>query len=423
MAVFFVVQYLPLSTVELEDLSSGVSADERLLSFETLSHGIKEGDPKRQIVLGLFGLFGFVSLFGKHASPLRINGILGWLVLFYLSWSFVSILWASDPSLTFRRLVILVFSCLSVLAVVRRFRFEDLICFTFLSTSIYLLIGLAVEITHGRFHPFSATYRFAGAFHPNYQGLNCTLLLLTAIFLAKTVKRGALFYHATALTGFIFLVLTKSRTSLGSAICALLLYWFLVLAASRKLLMVLVAGWCSSLILLLYSDTIISQNWQIISLGREGADIKTFTGRIPLWEECLKYFIEQPLLGYGYQGFWTPKHVDAISYRIGWSPYAGHSVYIDLLLNLGIIGLLAYLLMQFVALGRAYCCFRKSANAGYAFIASLLSFYLLNGFLESTLLQPNQLNFLSLTTLASIAFSNPFNGRSPLSDKQWRKHV
>ena len=416
MAVFFALQYLPLSTIELEDLSSGVSADERLLSFETLSSSIKDGDPKRQIALGLFGLFGFVSLFGKHASPLRINGVLGWLVLFYLAWSFVSILWASDPALTFRRLVILVLSCLGVLAVVRRFRFEDLIRFTFLSTSIYLLIGLAVEITYGRFHPFSATYRFAGTFHPNYQGLNCTLLLLAAIFLAKTVKRGALFYHATALTGFIFLVFTKSRTSLGCAICALLLYWFLTLSASRKLLMAFGAGWCVSLILLLYSDVILLHNWEILSFGREGADIKTFTGRIPLWEECLKHFIEQPLLGYGYQGFWTPKHVDAISYRIGWPPYASHSVYIDLLLGLGIIGMLAYVMIYCFALVRAHRCFRGSSYAGYAFIAAMLVFCLLNGFLETTLLNPNQLTFLSMAALALLAFSTPVAGRMRMQD-------
>lgn len=374
LVVFFVVQYVPLSTIELEDLSSVVSSDEQLSSSEALSHSIKEGDTKRQVALGLFGLFGIVSLLGKHASPLRINGVLGWLVLFYLAWIFVSIIWASDPALTFRRLVVFVLSCLGVLAVVRRFRFEDIIRFTFLSTSIYLLIGVAVEITYGRFHPITATYRFAGTFHPNYQGLNCTLLLLSAIFLAKAVKRGTLFYHAAALMGFFFLVLTKSRTSLGCAICALFVYWFLILSAFRKWQLAFGAGWFGSLILLLYSDTIISHNLKLASIGREGADIKSLTGRIPLWEECLKYFTKQPLLGYGYQGFWTPKHVNAISYRIGWPPYASHSVYIDLLLGLGIIGMLAYVLIYCFALARSHRCFRGSGYAGYAFITAMLLF-------------------------------------------------
>jgi O-antigen ligase len=409
LAVFFIVQYVPLSMIDLEGFTS-------LDTFEALSRSITEGDPKRQAALGLLGLFGFISLFGKHASPLRINGPLGWLVLFYLYWVFMSIIWANDYALTFRRLVIFAFSCLGALAVVRRFRFEDLIRFTFLSTSIYLLIGLAVEITHGRFHPFTAEYRFAGTFHPNYQGLNCTLLLLTAIFLAKKAKGSTLFYYVAALTGFGFLFITKSRTSLVCAICALLLYWFMVSSAFRKWQLVLGAGWCGSLILLLYGDTIISHNWKPDFPGRESADIETLTGRIPLWEECLKYFIKQPLLGYGYNGFWTPKHADAISYRIGWWPYASHSVYIDLLLGLGIIGMLAYVMINFVALGRSYRRFKDSDNAGYAFIAALLACCLLNGFLESTLLNPNLLTFLSMAALASLAFSTPFPGQMHVQD-------
>lgn len=416
MAVFFVVQYVPLSTIALEDHSSGVSADKQLSSAEALSNNIKKGDLKRQIAIGLLGLFGFISLFGTNASPLRINGVLGWLVLVYLGWVCISIIWADAPALTLKRLGIFIFSCLGALAVVRRFRFEDLIRFAFLSTSIYLLIGVAVEVTYGRFHPFIATYRFAGTFHPNYQGLNCTLLILTAIFLAGQAKHGALFYHAAALSGFVFLVLTKSRTSLGCAIGALLVYWFLVLSASRKWLLALGAGWCGSLILLLYSDTIITHNWKLISLGREGADINSLTGRIPLWEACLEYFIKQPLLGYGYQGFWTPKHVDAISYRIGWPPYASHSVYIDILLGLGIIGMLAYVMLNFVALARAHRYYRGSGNAGYAFIAAFLVCCLLNGFLETTLLNPNQLTFLSMATLASLAFSTSFAGPMHLQD-------
>ena len=67
-------------------------------------------------------------------------------------------------------------------------------------------------------------------------------------------------------------------------------------------------------------------------------------------------------------------------YRIGWSPYASHSVYIDLLLGLGIIGLLAYVMIYCVALARAHRCFIGSGNAGYALISALLVFCLLNGF-------------------------------------------
>ena len=409
LAVFFTVQYVPLSRIDFDDLTS-------VTSSESISQTIKEGDPKRQIALGALGLFAFLSLFNKRSSIVRINGALGWLVIFYLYWIFLSIIWANDPGLTFRRLVIFAFLCLGALAVVRHFPFEDLIRFTFLSGSIYLVIGFAVEIAHGRFHPFDTAYRFAGTFHPNYQGLNCALLLLSAIFLAKAEKRGTLFYYSAALSGFIFLVLTKSRTSLICAICALLLYWLLVLPASRKWHLALGVGWFGSLLLFLFSNVSDSRPWKLISLGREGAEIRNLTGRIPLWEECLKYFIKEPLLGYGYQGFWTPKRIDAISSHIGWTPLVSHSVYIDLLLDLGTIGMFVYVMINFTAIRQAHRHFRDSGKPRYAFIYSFLGFCLLNGFLESTLLYPTQLTFLSMSALASLAFLNPFSGEIHLQD-------
>ena len=84
LAVFSVVQYVPLSTIEFEDLSSGVTADEQLSSSEALPLSIKEGDPKRQVALGLFGLFGFVSLFGKHLLHCGLMGF--WVGLSYFIW-------------------------------------------------------------------------------------------------------------------------------------------------------------------------------------------------------------------------------------------------------------------------------------------------------------------------------------------------
>ena len=225
----------------------------------------------------------------------------------------MSIIWANDPALTFRRLVIFVFSCLGVLAVVRHFRFEDLIRFTFLSTSIYLLIGVAVEICVRQVSPFYGHVSVCWDFPSQLPGANCTLLLLTAIYLAKVVKRGTLFYHAVS-SDWLYLSgphqiqdFPRLRHMRTTRVLVLGLVCIPKMAAGFG------AGWCGTLILFFFSDTIISHNWKLASLGREGADIKTFTGRIPLWEECLKYFYKQPFLGYGYQAFWSHKHVDAIS--------------------------------------------------------------------------------------------------------------
>src|SRR5690606_21925968 len=69
------------------------------------------------------------------------------------------------------------------------------------------------------------------------------------------------------------------------------------------------------------------------SLGRVDADNVTLTGRLPIWTHVLAYVGEHPLQGYGFDAFWTPKHLLEFA-RLGWSIPNAHSVYMDLSLSL-----------------------------------------------------------------------------------------
>lgn len=68
----------------------------------------------------------------------------------------------------------------------------------------------------------------------------------------------------------------------------------------------------------------------------------SFTGRTEIWGFAMDYFREAPLFGNGYRGFWglgtaAPKHGSEIEFirTIG----SAHSGYVDILLDLGILGL------------------------------------------------------------------------------------
>lgn len=65
-------------------------------------------------------------------------------------------------------------------------------------------------------------------------------------------------------------------------------------------------------------------------LGRSEA----LTGRTNVWAELLPVVERQPILGYGFGGFWTPKTRDF--YEIG----DAHSGYLDVLLEIGFVGML-----------------------------------------------------------------------------------
>lgn len=96
-------------------------------SADLIENAAIKGRLTRRIAFFSLGIFGAVSLMRQGISRLKINGLLGWLILFYIFWSFLSIAWADDIALTFRRLVLFAMLCLGVLAVSKSFSLRDII--------------------------------------------------------------------------------------------------------------------------------------------------------------------------------------------------------------------------------------------------------------------------------------------------------
>ena len=185
------------------------------LSFKAVlsAKAITEGTASREVALLALGMFGVISLFGRRRQTPRVNGWLGGIIVFYLSWSFLSIFWAEDASLTCRRLTVLLTLCLGAVAASRYLWRENLLRFTVCSAGLYLVVGSLAEVTLGTFHPSLAGYRFSGTIQPNNEALNCALLLLASLCALGTRTRSRGVFLLCAASAFVFLVLTRSRSS------------------------------------------------------------------------------------------------------------------------------------------------------------------------------------------------------------------
>jgi O-antigen ligase len=64
----------------------------------------------------------------------------------------------------------------------------------------------------------------------------------------------------------------------------------------------------------------------------------TLTGRTELWHELLSFRID-PLLGTGYESFWLGDRLYALWTRFSFRPTQAHNGYLELYLNLGVLGL------------------------------------------------------------------------------------
>lgn len=80
----------------------------------------------------------------------------------------------------------------------------------------------------------------------------------------------------------------------------------------------------------------------ILASGRD----TNLTGRAEIWPQVLRYVAQRPWIGYGYAGFWQfwkgPSNPAASIFLSGYVPGHAHNGFLEILLQLGIPGLLLY---------------------------------------------------------------------------------
>ena len=377
-------------------------------SEDDLTAAVVEGSPTRRIALLSLGLYAIVSLIRhRTGGRLQIHDSLGWILLGFVAWASVSAVWAEDPALTLRRLFGFGVLCIAAVAVTRSLTIREIVLWTLFSTTLFLAIGFSGEVLLGIFRPFASGYRFAGTLHPNGQGINCVLLVLSGVAAADMERDRQRMFHAFALVGFVFLILTESRTSIAAAVLALAVYFTASWSKRAKVALVYVLGIFFCLFLLVMVNASLSGLKSAVMLGRDDASAGSFNGRTGIWNDVGYYVDRRPILGYGYGGFWTPTHISEISDKEEWGIPNGHSAYLDNLLTLGAVGLVGYVLLLFAGIVRAFHFHRLSRDSGFAFFGAFLVFCALDGLLESATIDASLPMFLSTVVLAQLAFVRP----------------
>jgi exopolysaccharide production protein ExoQ len=287
-----------------------------------------------------------------------------WLIIILICLALLSNLWSVVLAMTLLRSVLLLMLALIASYFGMLFSARDLVNFTAISIGVLaiasLLLGILVpEIAIMSNHPYEGLWR--GVFwHKVYLG--AVMALGYAAFLTVLLAQVNSYTHTQkflaggAMLICIFLAI-KSDSATGLVIFAiqtgLIALLFLWLkwghAINRETYMAIGAIMVVALVLAALNIDFI---FRVFNRS------PSMTGRVPLWLHLLKTYIsDRPVLGYGIGTFWYQPGVSArIQSVVGWGYPIGVSDngYMDILLGLGVFGLVVFLSMLATGLFRTF---------------------------------------------------------------------
>lgn len=351
------------------------SADELLSS--------REGGWERRAAYLLMGLIGVVWWWAAAKRPQRLNGLLAWTLGATLAWAALSVTWSDEPGAAVRRLVVILLLMVAAIGSARRWPVETLAKFAALSGAALIAVGVVIEVSLGGLGA-GGEYRFQGTLHPNEQGALCAVVALSALACAiGESTRRALFVLIFLFAG-LGLALTMSRGACAGFLVGAMVLVLPTLSPPMRFTLAYGSAVAGLAAILLLGPGIVDRAQAGVSLGRDG--LTTLTGRIPLWNELVEYYVrERPLHGYGFETFWTDERVVEVSHSQKWGVAAAHSAPLELVLTMGLIGFALHTLLLLVAAGVSIQKFVRTRRPAMLLGASFCAMYLGVGMIESVL--------------------------------------
>jgi exopolysaccharide production protein ExoQ len=298
------------------------------------------------------------------------------LLILFLLFSFLSLMWTIFLAGTFRNLlVLLVVTLIAVMWCVNLSRDELLgHLASFIAIMALLSLGLALalpDIGRANFDPYNGAWR--GIFR-NRNYLGSFMAFGNALFFLRLLERGwsnkvkflwdFLFYLLT----FSLVLLTKSATGaiVWVSLTGLLLLAFLWLHFESRFTHKHYYGLAT--LSLLGSAFVLSRLDFVFGLFNRNT---TLTGRVDLWRYLLEEWVRKsPLVGHGYGAAWYSSLKYQAQRALGWPflTHIGDSGFMDILLNLGWVGLGLLLAMLLLGAWRAlsFAIYEKTVSGFFA---------------------------------------------------------
>ena len=320
---------------------------------------------------------------------------------------FMSAAWSIYPDVTLRRGVNYFSTVLSAFYLAAFFDLDEIMKIVSQSISIAVIVSFIFVFAF----PLDAIHQssqwqiddiagaWKGAFsHKNVLGHVMSVGVFVELYIL-TATRSRLLWHILVLCGCLTLIFfARSGTAfLLTALYVLGAILFIILQRAREYFGVVLAM-IATVAITIAVIYVAYPNLVFAALGSDD----TLTGRTELWALVLNLIEQRPTLGWGYSAMWLPADTltIAISHAVGWSVPQAHNAFLEVSLELGLLGLVVVTAFVFISFWRATRCLLAGR---YNFGMFSLVFFIgliVSGLTKSTLAQNQTIEWVMFNVLS-----------------------
>jgi O-antigen ligase len=236
--------------------------------------------------------------------------------------------------------------------------------------------------------------------HKNLFGAAMALGLLAEWYVVEDRGLGRIMKFASLPVFAGLLVISRSMTSILTVGATIVIVWLFERFHRRyhiplPAILLFLAGLLVCVALFGIDTSIFTE-----MMGRS----RDLTGRTDLWRSVGSMILARPLLGYGFSGFWGGASMEsfAVEKYVGWSPTYSHNGYLEILLNLGIVGTGLFLIFLWKGMTRVVHLAEVRDDKKDLWPLAFLIFFVVHNFAECTIIWQNCFEWsLSIATVIS----------------------
>lgn len=342
-------------------------------------------------------IFVLLALRWKKVFYVLRQNSLAWLFLAFLLLSF---LWSYEPDMTLKRGIAIVGTSAFGLYIASRYSPKEQLQILGWSFGIISLLSWVYGLLLPQYGVMGGVH--SGTWRGIYTHKNTLGKMMVPsiiVFLLLLRNRHYRWLKGLGLAASVALLLLSTSKS-ALVISVLLLAMLGVCYSLRlyyKLLVTVLSGVALASGAVLLAITFNAEKL-VTFLGKD----LTLTGRTDIWVRVIDKIQHRPLLGYGYQGFWQGwESIGAEIWRgEGWSVPHAHNGFLDLCLELGLLGLSIFLIGFFFNWAKGIWRLRNFRGAEHIWPVMLLTFLVLSNLTETSLIKRNDIFWVLYVTIS-----------------------